>query len=161
MFSSRLCHFQKRFYAKAIEPLSMDFFDKCAEVGLNHIRSDKSLYLVNLKRCPEGRHFFKFSEKFGGGRRCNFYFGAGADSLKFIQELDKVKTARDGEVFSTWTSQMFPFRSMTMVLKGHKILLIEEDLKTDKARKIHLDVELSERVKQCIQIQESKIPNEQ
>ena len=138
---------------KSSKPLSLEYFDKCEELAYNSIKTFDRVFLINLKKGPDSVHFFKLSEK-SFGRRTNMYFGAQSDTDNFLECLKGAPEAKDEQVFASTQSETFPERSITMQrVLNHYILIVEEDLSSDKARKIHLDIELVPKIARIFQLQ--------
>ena len=137
----------------SFKPLSAIYLKNSEEKGFNRLRTYDRDYLINLKKDPDSKYFFKFCEE-SNGKRSNMFFGAGKDSEVFIQSLQQASKAPEDEVFASWTSEMFENRSVSMQrIKNNQLLITEEDLTEGKSRKIHLDVKLIDRVINCIELQ--------
>ena len=126
----------------SLTPLTHEYFDRCEEIAYNSVKTFDRTFLINLKKGPDDVCFFKFSEK-SYGKRTNMYFGATKDTDNFLKCLKEAPKAKEEQVFASINSDTFPARSITMqrILDDY-VLIVEEDLDSDKARKIHLDIEL-------------------
>ena len=130
----------------SLTPLTHEYFDHCEELAFNSVKTFDRTFMINLKKGPDDIRFFKFSEK-SHGKRTNMYFGADKDADNFLKCLNQAPKAKEEQVFASMDSATFPARSITMqrVLQDY-VLIVEEDLTSDKARKIHLDVQLVSKI---------------
>ena len=132
---------------------SSRYLKESKEKGFNRIKTLHRDYLINLKEDKEGKSFFKFCEVSFGKRVC-MYFGASGDSQTFVESLHRATAATNEEVFASWTSKMFPERSMTMQkIKDNFILITEESMTEGKFRTIHFEIKLLDTLAECIKLQ--------
>lgn len=137
--------------------ISLEYLKQCEEIAVNNLHGELRSYIINLKRDPQGLCFFKVVER-SFGKRSNIFFDADKDVENIIKGLEIGKTSEKEKIFASFGSDTFKHLSWSM-LKTRKdtLQITEEDLKSNKARRLFVEEMLIDRIIQCIKYQKEQI----
>ena len=128
------------------------YLKQCEEIKLTKMRGSdfRVSYLINLKKDPDNKYFFKLVE-LSSGKRSNIFLSAEKDTEMLIDVLkNKAAKSQEGEVFASWTSEMFHRQTISIQRIKNDVHITSEDLKTDKSKKIVLLIPDINRLVECL-----------
>ena len=128
------------------------YLRQCEEIKLTKMNGSdfRVNYLINLKKDPDSKYFFKLVE-LSSGKRSNIFLSAEKDTEMLISVLkNKAAKSLEGEVFASWTSEMFHRQTISIQRIKNDVHITSEDLKTDKSKKIVLLIPDINRLVECL-----------